>query len=221
MKKTLLALESVRKDFPTAEGPLTILDGIDLQVSSGETIALTGPSGSGKSTLLGLMAGLERPTSGKVDVAGEDASSWDEDRWSAWRRDDVGFIFQNFRLVPALSAQENASLPLELQGKDPSTVVSSLEGLGLGGRLGHTPSQLSGGEQQRVAIARAYAHTPGLILADEPTGSLDRETAKGVLDSLLEINSQTGAALVVVTHDEEVASRMSRRLRLKSGRLES
>ncbi|MDE2511111.1 MAG: ATP-binding cassette domain-containing protein, partial [Elusimicrobia bacterium] len=165
-----------------------------------------------------ILAGLERPTSGAVRRDGEEAGEWSEERLALWRRRRAGFVFQNFRLMPTLTALENASFPLELLGETPRAAeeraAELLTGLGLGGRLNHRPSQLSGGEQQRVAIARAYAHRPALILADEPTGSLDRATAVRVLDALLAVNAGSGAALVVVTHDPMVAERLGRNLAL-------
>jgi putative ABC transport system ATP-binding protein len=188
----LLKLAGVSKEFPSGAETLRVLLGVDLTVTAGETLAIMGPSGSGKSTLLGILAGLERPTTGIVKRDEEDATAWDEERLALWRRRRVG---------------------AEARAK------GLLEDLGLGNRLGHRPGQLSGGEQQRVAIARAYAHGPALILADEPTGSLDRATAGRVLDELLAANSRSGAALVIVTHDPMVAERMGRRVRLENGRI--
>lgn len=223
MSAPLLELKNVDKEFPSGAETLRVLSGVDLTVRPGETLAIMGPSGSGKSTLLGILAGLERPTSGAALRGGEDASAWDEERLALWRRRSVGFVFQSFRLMPTLTAVENASFPLELLGEEPAAAEARaselLFGLGLGDRLGHRPSQLSGGEQQRVAIARAYAHRPALILADEPTGSLDRATAARVLDALLEVNANAGSALVVVTHDPMAAERLGRRVRLENGRL--
>ena len=224
MTSPLLELTGVGKEFPSGAETLRVLSGVDLSVSPGETVAVTGPSGSGKSTLLAILAGLERPTFGAVKRDGEDAAAWDEERLARWRRRRVGFVFQSFRLMPTLTALENASFPLELLGEAPRDAEARagelLTGLGLHGRLGHRPAQLSGGEQQRVAIARAYAHRPALILADEPTGSLDRATAVRVLDALLEVNAKSGAALVVVTHDPMVAERLGRRVALEGGRLD-
>ena len=221
----ILELSGVTKEFASGAETLRVLDGASLAVSGGETVAVTGPSGSGKSTLLGIMAGLERPTSGRVLRDGEDASAWDEERLALWRRRRLGFVFQSFRLVPTLTALENAALPLELLGTPPAEAEARaaelLTGLGLGGRLAHPPSALSGGEQQRVALARAWAHRPALILADEPTGSLDRATAERVLASLLELNAKSGTALVVVTHDPAVAGALGRSVRLERGRVAS
>ncbi len=223
MNAPLLGLTGVGKEFPSGGETLRVLSGVDLTVRPGETLAITGPSGSGKSTLLAILAGLERPSFGTVARDGADATAWDEEALARWRRSRVGFVFQSFRLMPTLTAVENAAFPLELLGEPPreaeARAAELLAGLGLGARLAHRPAQLSGGEQQRVAIARAYAHRPALILADEPTGSLDRATAARVLDSLLESNARAGAALVVVTHDPMVAERLGRRVALEGGRL--
>lgn len=223
MSAPILELSGISKDFASGEESLRVLDGVELTIRPGETLAVTGPSGSGKSTLLGIMAGLERPSLGLVRRDGEDASSWDEDRLAGWRRRRLGFVFQSFRLVPTLTALENAAMPLELLGAEPAEAEEKAAGLlrtlGLDGRLGHRPSALSGGEQQRVALARAYAHAPALILADEPTGSLDRATAEKVLAALLELNARSGTALAVVTHDPTVASALGRSVRLERGRI--
>ena len=225
MSGPLLELKGVSKEFPSGGEILRVLSGVDISIQPGETLAIMGPSGSGKSTLLGILAGLERPTTGMTKRDGEDAGAWDEERLALWRRKRVGFVFQSFRLMPTLTAVENASFPLELLGEAPGTAEKRagelLGHLGLGDRLGHRPSQLSGGEQQRVAIARAYAHRPALILADEPTGSLDRATAARVLDALVEVNERSGTALVVVTHDPAAAERLGRSVRLENGRLVS
>lgn len=223
MSAPILELAGVAKTFAAGDESLRVLDGVDLTVRAGETLAVTGPSGSGKSTLLGIMAGLERPSAGRVRRDGEDAAAWDEDRLAGWRRRRLGFVFQSFRLVPTLTALENAALPLELLGERPADAeeraAGLLKALGLDARLHHRPAALSGGEQQRVALARAYAHGPALILADEPTGSLDRATAERVLASLLELNARSGTALAVVTHDPGVASALGRAVRLDRGRL--
>lgn len=214
----LLEVRAVGKDFRAAGQELHILSGVSLTVAKGETLAITGPSGAGKSTLLGLMAGLDRPSRGEVLYNGQALSAWDEERLSLWRRQSAGFIFQNFRLIPSLTALENAALPLELLGQGGpqarKSAAALLEELGLSGRAEHLPSQLSGGEQQRVAIARAFIHGPELVFADEPTGALDRETAGRVLDSLFSAQKARGAALVVVTHDPAVWSRAGRTLPL-------
>jgi putative ABC transport system ATP-binding protein len=223
MSAPILELSGIAKDFASGNESLRVLDGIELVIRAGETLAVTGPSGSGKSTLLGIMAGLERPSFGTVRRDGADASSWNEDQLAHWRRRRLGFVFQSFRLVPTLTALENAAMPLELLGETPARAeeraAELLLALGLDGRLKHRPAALSGGEQQRVALARAYAHGPALILADEPTGSLDRATAEKVLAALLELNARSGTALAVVTHDPTVASALGRSVRLERGRL--
>ncbi|MDX6770200.1 MAG: ABC transporter ATP-binding protein [Elusimicrobiota bacterium] len=219
----ILELSGVSKDFASGTERLRVLESVDLVVRPGETLAVTGPSGSGKSTLLGIMAGLERPSAGTARRDGQDATDWDEERLSRWRRSRLGFVFQSFRLVPTLTALENAAMPLELLGVAPGEAEERAAGLlrtlGLGERLHHRPTALSGGEQQRAALARAYAHKPALILADEPTGSLDRATAERVLASMLELNAAAGTALVVVTHDPAVAGALGRAVRLERGRI--
>lgn len=219
----ILDLKGVNKEFVSGGERLRVLESVDLIVRPGDAFAVTGPSGSGKSTLLAIMAGLERPSSGIVRRDGEDAASWDEDRLSRWRRSRLGFVFQSFRLVSTLTALENAAMPLELLGSAPAEAEARaaelLRALGLGERLHHRPNALSGGEQQRAALARAYAHKPALILADEPTGSLDRATAERVLAALLELNAASGTALVVVTHDPAVSGALGRSVRLERGRI--
>ncbi|MBI4424615.1 MAG: ABC transporter ATP-binding protein [Elusimicrobia bacterium] len=214
----LLRLEEVSKEFRSGGRLLRVLHEVDLSVQAGETLAVTGPSGSGKSTLLAVMAGLDRPSSGRVTFEGAVISDYDEERLAAWRRRHLGFVFQSFRLIASLTALENVALPLELAGSAPEEAARRaselLAALGVDGRGRHLPHQLSGGEQQRVAIARAYIHGPSLILADEPTGSLDRDTAARVLDALFEANARHRTALVVVTHDPAVAARASRSVSL-------
>jgi putative ABC transport system ATP-binding protein len=214
----LLEASGLSKRFESGGETLHVLKDVSLTLSAGDTVAVTGPSGSGKSTLLGLLAGLERPSSGTIAFQGRQLQDLPEDALSDWRRRSVGYVFQNFRLVPSLTAVENAALPLEILGWEPAEAASRakelLASLGLGARLGHFPHQLSGGEQQRVAIARAYVHEPALILADEPTGSVDREHAGVILDGLMALNAKRRTALVVATHDPAVAERLSRTLRL-------
>jgi putative ABC transport system ATP-binding protein len=225
MSAPLLELRGVGKDFPSGAQTLRVLEDVHFTVLPGETLAVTGPSGSGKSTLLAIAAGLERASCGEVRRDGEDATGWDDERLALWRRRRVGFVFQNFRLMPTLTALENASFPLEMLGegaaRSEQRARELLRELGMEGRGDHRPAQLSGGEQQRVAIARAYAHRPALILADEPTGSLDRETSARVLDALLSVNQRLGAALVVVTHDPAVAQKLGRAVTLEGGRLKA
>ncbi|HSL18411.1 MAG TPA: ABC transporter ATP-binding protein [Methylomirabilota bacterium] len=201
---------------------LTILDGIDLDIARGEFVAVLGPSGSGKSTLLALMAGLDRPSSGTVEVAGERIDRLSEDRLALLRRHRMGFVFQSFQLLGNFTARENVMLPLELLGAPDARRRADelLESVGLGERGHHYPSQLSGGEQQRVALARAFAPRPALLLADEPTGNLDGATGRVVLDLLAGMREREGATLVLVTHDPVVAERAVRRIHLRDGRIE-
>jgi len=200
---------------------LTILHHLDLDIASGESVAIIGASGSGKSTLLGLLAGLDLPTSGEVHINGENLFALDEDGRAALRGRLIGFVFQSFQLLPALTAIENVMLPLELAGIAPARemALSVLQRVGLGERLHHYPKHLSGGEQQRVAIARAFATQPKLLLADEPTGNLDSATGGRIIDLLFELNREQGTTLVLVTHDAELAARCGRRLRLVDGHL--
>jgi len=201
---------------------ITILEGVNLRVEPGEAVAILGQSGSGKSTLLGLLAGLDTPSSGQVLLAGVDLFALDEDARAVLRGEMVGFVFQSFQLLPALSALENVMLPLELAGARGARAEAAalLERVGLAERLDHYPRTLSGGEQQRVALARAFATRPRLLLADEPTGNLDTTTGAQVIDLLFELNRERGTTLLLVTHDEQLAGRCGRRLRLAAGRLE-
>ena len=206
-------------------GPITILSGVDLQVAQGEAVAIVGASGSGKSTLLGLLAGLDRATTGSVELCSEDLGPLDEDGRAALRAGRVGFVFQNFQLIPTLTARENVLLPLELTNvgsprQARATADSALERVGLTQRRGHYPRQLSGGEQQRVAIARAFAPGPAVLFADEPTGNLDEATGARIIDLLFELRKDSGAALILVTHDTALARRCDRRLSMIAGRLE-
>jgi len=200
---------------------LRILDDVSFSIAKGQTLAIVGASGSGKSTLLALMAGLDTPSEGHVDILGTDLNALDEDGRARLRGEKVGFVFQSFQLLPALSALENVMLPLELRGDaDPETAARAiLERVGLAERLHHYPRQLSGGEQQRVAIARAFVVQPAVLFADEPTGNLDTETGRAIVDLLFELNRNSGTTLVVVTHDERLAARCSNILRLAAGRL--
>ncbi len=205
----------------SGEKDLVILRDIDLDVTQGEAVAVAGASGSGKSTLLAILAGLDTPTSGVVELDGQNIFSMDEDRRAQLRGRSVGFVFQSFQLLPALTAMENAMLPLELSN-DPEPerkAKEMLERVGLGERLHHYPKHLSGGEQQRVALARAFVARPKLLLADEPTGSLDAESGGGVISLLFEMNRQYGTTLVLVTHDETLAARCARVVRLAAGRI--
>ncbi|EXJ11964.1 ABC transporter ATP-binding protein [Imhoffiella purpurea] len=204
-------------------GGLTILDGLDLEIGAGEAVAILGASGSGKSTLLSLLAGLDEATAGEVWLCGRRIADLDEDGRSELRGGRVGFVFQNFQLLPTLTARENVLLPLELTGTEGAAerADAALERVGLTARAGHYPRQLSGGEQQRVAIARAYAPRPSVLFADEPTGNLDQQTGEQIIELLLELREAADAALILVTHDPRLAERCDRRLRMRDGRLES
>ncbi|HEU4774798.1 MAG TPA: ABC transporter ATP-binding protein [Lysobacter sp.] len=216
-----LEVSGLGKRVLLPSGGLTILDGVDFTIAQGDTVAIVGASGSGKSTLLSLMAGLDTPSSGEVVLDGEALSALDEDGRARVRGAKVGFVFQNFQLLPSLTALENVMLPLELRGdrevETPARAI--LQQVGLGERLGHYPRQLSGGEQQRVALARAFVTRPSLLFADEPTGNLDSHTGQAIIELLFALNAQAGTTLVLVTHDEQLARRCGQRLRLDGGRL--
>ncbi|MGH8120277.1 MAG: ABC transporter ATP-binding protein [Gammaproteobacteria bacterium] len=209
------------KQVASPAGPLTILQDINFDIISGESIAIIGVSGSGKSTLLGLLAGLDVPTQGRVLLDGTDLGTLDEDGRARVRNQRVGFVFQSFQLLSSLTALENVMLPLELAGQDNARAVATLrlEEAGLGDRLQHYPAQLSGGEQQRVAIARAFAGNPEVLFADEPTGNLDETTAQNIIQILFRMNREHGTTLIVVTHDENIARYCDRRLTLAGGRI--
>ncbi len=216
-----MAVEHLGKTVEDAAGSLTLLDDIHFSLAARQSCAIVGASGSGKSTLLALLAGLDRPSRGTVRIGGTDLFALDEDARAAWRARHLGFVFQSFQLMAHLSALENVMLPLELQG-DPRArerAVAMLERVGLGARLGHTPRKLSGGEQQRVALARAFVVEPALLLADEPTGSLDHATGETVMQLMLALNRERGTTLVMVTHDLGLAARCDRQLRLEAGRI--
>ncbi len=213
--------ENVGKTVPVASGSLRILQDIDLEVEAAETLAIVGASGSGKSTLLGLLAGLDRPSEGRIRLAGYDITTLDEDSRASIRAGRVGFVFQSFQLLANLTALENVSLPLEITGADDagSRAKEILERVGLGERVTHYPLQLSGGEQQRVAIARAFVTRPDILFADEPTGNLDTENGRRVADLLFTLNAEHGTTLVLVTHDAELAGRCGRCVNMEAGRL--
>jgi len=217
----MITAKKLGKRVPMASGELEILKGINLEIKSGETAAIIGASGSGKSTLLALLAGLDAPTEGDVWIDGTSLAGLDEDGRAALRGRDVGFVFQSFQLLPALTALENVMLPLELQGDGDAGARAAdfLDRVGLADRAGHYPRQLSGGEQQRVAIARAFAGSPRLLFADEPTGNLDRATGERVADLLFELNRAEGTTLVLVTHDLRLAERCARRFEMDAGEL--
>jgi putative ABC transport system ATP-binding protein len=219
MPEFVLEARGLRKSYPRPDGSeLVVLQGVDLVLKRGDTCSIIGPSGSGKSTLLALCAGLDQPTSGSVRIAGADLAPLDEDGRAAVRGRHVGFVFQNFQLLPTLTALENVLVPAELRGEaDPELGRSLLRRVGLEGRMDHYPAQLSGGEQQRVALARAFVNRPAILFADEPTGNLDAETAARITDLVFGLNAEAGTALVLVTHDPELASRTGLRLRLRGG----
>jgi len=218
----IVKAEGLTKQVTTPDHTLVIVRGANLEVRSGEAVAILGASGSGKSTLLGLLAGLDVPSSGKVWIGGEDLFALDEDGRARLRGQMVGFVFQSFQLLPALTAVENVMLPLELSGgRDAKARASKmLTEVGLGDRLTHYPRQLSGGEQQRVAVARAFVTEPKLLFADEPTGNLDSTTGDHVIDLLFEMNRERGTTLVLVTHDEHLAERCTRKIRIASGEVQ-
>ena len=221
MPPTLIAADALTKIVQSGDAPLTILDGVSFSLAAGDAVAIVGASGSGKTTLLGLLAGLDRPTSGEVRIDGVALSSLDEDARAAIRQASLGFVFQSFQLLPALTALENVMLPLELKGTADAgeRARTWLERVGLARRTTHYPRQLSGGEQQRVAIARAFAGDPKLLMADEPTGNLDVATGVEVADLMFRLNREHGTTLVLVTHDVALAGRCARRLSLEGGRL--
>ena len=213
--------DALTRVVPLGDRQLTILEGVSLDVAAGETLAIVGASGSGKTTLLGLLAGLDRPNSGSVAWHGEAVSSLTEDALAKRRQGAIGFVFQSFQLLPALTALENVMLPLELAGVDDARVIATqwLQRVGLGSRLTHYPKHLSGGEQQRVALARAFAPDPRVLLADEPTGNLDAETGRAIIELMFALNREQGTTLILVTHDESLARRCGRVLRMDAGRL--
>ena len=217
----IVRASALTKQVSTGSEQLTILDNVNLQINAGDAVAVVGASGSGKSTLLGLLAGLDTPTSGKVHLDDEDIFELDEDARAALRGRMLGFVFQSFQLLPALSAIENVMLPLELAGIGNSggAAVKLLERVGLAERLTHYPRQLSGGEQQRVAIARAFVTQPQLVLADEPTGNLDSGTGAQIIELMFALNRERGTTLVLVTHDDAISSRCNWRIRLAGGKV--
>ena len=217
----MIKVENLQKRIPMAGTELEILKGITLEIKSGESAAIVGASGSGKSTLLGLLAGLDEPSGGRVVIGDTDLGELDEDGRALFRGRHVGFVFQSFQLLPALTALENVMLPLELQGQTRAGEQAGtfLERVGLGPRMHHYPRQLSGGEQQRVAIARAFASRPSILFADEPTGNLDTRTGGHIIDLLFELNREEGTTLVLVTHDAQLADRCQRRFCLEAGAL--
>lgn len=221
MSESIIEVEHVTKQVQDSTGSLTILHDIHFSLSARESAAIVGASGSGKSTLLGIIAGLDTPTSGTVRLGGVDLFAIDEDARAAVRAHQVGFVFQSFQLMSHLTALENVMLPLELQGRSDarSAATRMLERVGLGQRLGHYPRVLSGGEQQRVALARAFVVEPAVLLADEPTGSLDFATGEKVMELMFDLNRERGTTLVLVTHDRGIAARCDRQIRIEAGRV--
>lgn len=217
----ILNVSNLGKSYKSGSEKLVVLDDINFDVETGATFSIVGPSGSGKTTLLGLCAGLDKADSGEVELCGTELSTLNEDQRALLRNQHVGFIFQNFQLLPTLTALENVSVPLELQGNKKAIVRAKdlLEKVGLENRIHHYPSQLSGGEQQRVAMARAFSNKPSILFADEPTGNLDEETGEKVVQLLFELNKEAGTTLVIVTHDLDLAKRTQHILRLKGGKI--
>lgn len=219
----ILETTNLTKIYPSGNSELTVLDAVNIFIPTGSTASIIGPSGSGKTTLLGLCAGLDRASSGTVRLDGRDITDLDEGERAKLRRESIGFIFQNFQLMPNLTAIENVVIPAELQGKKcghtNDMAAKLLERVGLGSRMRHYPKQLSGGEQQRVAIARAFIHEPKILFADEPTGNLDEESSKLIEEMLFEINQELDTTLVIVTHDNELAGKTQHVIQLKGGKL--
>ena len=217
--QSILKVEQLTQTYLTAAGPLTVLHGVSFALAAGDTCAIVGPSGSGKTTLLGLCAGLDQPCGGRVTLAGRELGGLSEDERAQVRNESVGFVFQNFQLIPTLTALENVLVPLELRGNgvDEREAVDLLARVGLGDRLDHYSQQLSGGEQQRVALARAFINRPRILFCDEPTGNLDGDTAQAMVELIFGLNRERGTTLVLVTHDLELARRTGRLIRLRSG----
>lgn len=224
ISNSILRVKGLTKTYDSAGSPLTVLDHVSFDIPQGISCAIIGPSGSGKTTLLGLCAGLDQPSEGGVELAGNPLNGKSEDQLAKIRNQHVGFIFQSFQLIPTLTAVENVMVPVELRGGDYQTVferaIELLKDVGLGHRLDHYPTQLSGGEQQRVAIARAFINDPEILFADEPTGNLDTETGQQVESILFDLNKRQGTTLVIVTHDNELAAKCDRIIRLKAGKVE-
>jgi putative ABC transport system ATP-binding protein len=217
----MIRLAGIELKLASAAGQVNILRGLDLEVAAGETVGITGPSGSGKSTMMMIIAGLERPSAGKVEVAGSDLTALNEDQLARFRRARIGIVFQAFHLIPTMTALENVAVPLEFAGRADAfeRAEAALAAVGLDHRLTHYPGQLSGGEQQRVALARAFAVEPSLLLADEPTGNLDGETGRQVIDLMFDLAARRGTTLMLITHDPALAGRCRRLVRLLDGRI--
>lgn len=219
----ILKIHELEKTYTSGSKKLTVLKDISFEIEKGSTFSIVGPSGSGKTTLLGLCAGLDHPNAGSIELCGSNLQDLDEDERAILRNKEVGFIFQNFQLLPTLTALENVIVPLELQGSKNASKVGMelLDKVGLADRFHHYPSQLSGGEQQRVALARAFSNRPSILFADEPTGNLDEETGENVIQLLLQLNKEAGTTLVIITHDLDLANRTQQILRLKGGKIMS
>ena len=219
----ILTVQNLTKTFKSGDHSLTVLNNVSFQIERGLTCAIVGPSGSGKTTLLGLCAGLDKPTSGNVNLNGQQISAYSESQLSRIRNEQIGFVFQSLQLIPTLTALENVMVPIELRGvayhEVEERALNLLSSVGLGERTHHYPNQLSGGEQQRVGIARAFIHRPAVLFADEPTGNLDGETGAQIEHLLFELNRDQGTTLIIVTHDRELASKCDRVIELKSGHI--
>ena len=222
-RSTMVELENVTLNLRSEAGEVNVLRGIDLEIIKGQSVGIVGPSGAGKSTLMMVTAGLEAPSSGKVVIAGKDLTHLNEDQLALFRRDHIGIVFQAFRLVPTMTALENVAIPLELAGRDDAfdLAAAGLKRVGLGHRLDHYPSQLSGGEQQRVAVARAFVVNPPLLMADEPTGNLDGSTGEAIIDLMFELSRDHGTTLTLITHDMGLAGRCDRVVRIADGLIAS
>ncbi|TFH92445.1 ABC transporter ATP-binding protein [Vibrio ouci] len=222
MQTSVIKAESLSKVVSTNQEQLTILDNVSLDIKSGESVAIVGTSGAGKSTLMTLLAGLDTPSKGEVDLLGQQLHTLDDEARAAIRSESVGFVFQSFLLIPSLSALDNVTLPCLLKGEaeNKQRAIELLTSVGLEHRVNHSPSQLSGGEQQRVALARAFMIEPKILFADEPTGNLDQQTASNVIKLLFDLNKQHGTTLVLVTHDQNLAQRCDRIFTMKAGQLE-
>ncbi len=221
--QTILEVNDVSQVYQSGDHPLKVLENIRFKIHRGETVSIVGPSGSGKTTLLGLCAGLDYPTHGQIILAGKRLNELDEDARADLRNQEIGFIFQDFQLIPTLTALENVAVPLELRGDKRALTIAGklLERVGLSDRSHHYPSQLSGGEQQRICIARAFSNNPSILFADEPTGNLDDETGTQIEELLFTLNNEQGTTLIIVTHDMELAGKTSRIIRLKGGHVVS
>ena len=218
----MIELQEIRLSLPGPSGRVDILNGINVDITAGAKVSLVGPSGSGKTSLLMVMAGLERATSGRIVIDGHDITNLDEDELARFRRERIGIVFQDFHLIPTMTAEENVALPLELAANKMAQrrSVEALDAVGLAHRRNHFPSQLSGGEQQRVALARAFVASPRILLADEPTGNLDQETGGQVMALLLDLHRQNNTTLVLITHDPSLAATCDQRLVMRDGRLQ-